>query len=130
MRLPRSRFTVRRMMVAVAIIAVSVGVPVGMAHSRAQAARELAGRYRERAAFHRREAAWLLGMARSGSILMADTREDGIWRTPKISQAEEERRFSRWPSNRIKARAAWHSAVARKYEDAALDPWWPVAPDL
>lgn len=133
---PVLRFTIRRLMLAIALVGVVIGVPVGWVHSlnaeareRVDAGRRISDRYRETAAFHRKEAAWLVSMAGSGSILSADVREDGGWRWPKISEAERERRIARRPSERLRSRASWHDAVAKMYEDAARDPWFPLPPE-
>jgi hypothetical protein len=85
MRLPRSRFTVRRLMVAVAITAVATYT--GMVAWRIET-------YAMRADAHARH-------LKSGHSFIYDS------------------------SDLIQ----WHGRMRLKYENAARNPWFPVAPD-
>jgi hypothetical protein len=109
MSLPRVRFTVRRMMVAVAIVALLIYGCMVRRHRLSLAALcQIADR----------------GVRHTGASYRL---EDGIetLRTvktgaPALTPAEVEGR---------RRRAAYWVALGRKYERAALIPWLPVAPD-
>jgi hypothetical protein len=98
MKLPRVRFTVRRMMVAVALVALCL-------------------------------AAWSYWDRRDERFLEFAVK--AMTHTTLARDYETGRPFGslleRAPVNPRKA--AYHAALARKYERAASHPWLPVAPD-
>ncbi len=102
MPLPRVRFTVRRLMVAVAVFAISFGAMTWVARMRA-----LSATYRQRAA----NFSWLT--ARIGSIVMMP---DGRW-------------VNRYEDENDRLRDAWALCLAAKYLRLSYYPWLPVEPD-
>jgi hypothetical protein len=102
MKLPRVRFTVRRMMVAVAVAAMTLA-PVAYLERRRE-------RFTSLAAFH---ASQVVGYEIDGSG----------WRPVFIG------RDGRPVSHQKGERDLWHSRLKQKYEEAALRPWAPVLPD-
>ncbi len=101
MRLPRVRFTVRRMMVAVAIVALLLA---WMQMQKRMV--ELRKSYEFQSALH------------GGEEVVE--REGGLFIRFRGGRREVK------PNAR---RAAYHAAMRRKYERAARYPWLPVAPD-
>jgi hypothetical protein len=114
MRRPRLRFTVRRLMVAVAAIGGASGAYLGiMTEGR------LAQAYRRRAAEHRM---WEEVHRQSGErfrMLWLEAVES------KDPEHEDFRSTAEWDE----ARRRWHGELMRKYEYAASRPWLPVEPD-
>ena len=100
MRMPRVRFTVRRMMVAVAVLAVVLGA--------GEATRKRRSRFGREAGFH---GAFMRLYARS----------------PPVHFPNKERLASHRRS--LAEKKAYHESLAGKYEQAARHPWLPVAPD-
>lgn len=129
MRMPRVRFTLRRMMVAVALVGILTGAWL-------EASRQIRSsrRSRVRASGHRfEEALALKNHARAASILkraistrsfvdlgdfqiITGTPDDAL---ASLKEAMES--FSR--------RVEYHRAMRVKYEHATRYPWLPVAPD-
>jgi hypothetical protein len=108
MRMPRFRFTVRRMMVAVAIVGFLLG---------AAAMWRIAASRGASAAYHAREAEFSrrsLKDYRDGRVTLRGTLTD-----------REAARIAR----RLERIAPYHDVLARKYERAARYPWLPVEPD-
>jgi hypothetical protein len=103
MRMPRFRFTIRRMMVAVAIVGALFGVLGLWQRSAAYAA--IAER-------HADEELAIVALA-----LDALTARDG----PRLPTGLTLRM--------LMSRAVLHHKLARKYRRAARYPWLPVAPD-
>src|SRR4051812_4169586 len=110
MPLPRMRFTVRRIMGAVAAVAVLLGLYGGFLHlaRRAEGFRRLAHVHADEEAFLREI------IAISGEGASVDF-------FPGLAL----------PSRRVTARAVadLHASLKWKYERAARFPWLPVAPD-
>jgi hypothetical protein len=107
MRPPRVRFTVRRMMIAVAVFAFSL--EVGRAYRRSGDYWEQARLYErlERVALHRaRDAEW-------GRIHL-----DGYTAQEKQRVVAQSRKL-----------AAYSARMRAKYEWATYLPWLPIAPD-
>jgi type II secretory pathway component PulJ len=107
MRVPRMRFTVRRMMVAVAIASMLLGLSV-----------EISARLCQRALRLRAEAdrhiAWL---ARRGLERAADC---AYWH-PSATDGPFERASEK--------SVLWHIQMAENYIFSAHSPWWPAPPD-
>jgi hypothetical protein len=131
MRLPRVRFTVRRMMVAVAIASLSLGAAAGVLRlSRLQTA------YRERAALHAGEMSNLSAqdtrIYRARERLAAEGVPDpggylGLGtRLPAPRERIEELNDRR---NGVLFRWEWHKKMRAKYERAAERPWLALEPD-
>jgi hypothetical protein len=99
MRLPRPRFTVRRLMVVVAILALALTVYAGIERRRARL---------QRVAQHHWE------KAAANSVVQADANRT-IYRASA--------------SLRNRQLAHYHVNLAYKYANAARYPWLPVAPD-
>jgi hypothetical protein len=99
--MPRFRFTIRRMMVAVAIVGVIVGL------------------WQRSAEFHRRAVA--LAFPSWPQRLVPDRLPFIV--TPEMIRAQEEkrRRLERWET--------WRISMSAKYQRASRYPWLPVAPD-
>ena len=99
--MPRFRFTIRRIMVAVAIVGVIVGL------------------WQRSAEFHRKAVA--LAFSSWPQRLVPDRLPFIV--IPEMYRARDEkrRRLERWES--------WRIAMSAKYERASHYPWFPVAPD-
>ena len=106
MRVPRVRFTVRTLMVLVAVVAIILG---GMI------LRQRAASYRQRAAQFGWVATGLRQSAASGNAAFLHPTPTGPG-TP-MTQAMS----LRW--------AEYYAGLRAKYEHAALYPWLPVEPD-
>jgi hypothetical protein len=143
MKIPRVRFTVRRMMVAVAIVAVSFGGGLRVIHLR-----RLAFEYAKEARFHFWQEKVMLQGKRS---LMAEL--DIEIEPPHAGESlgKETPRLDRNiidcppnPFEAIRERPAaerrvildlfskgadYHASLRRKYEHASRHPWLPVEPD-
>jgi hypothetical protein len=102
MRLPRLRFTVRRLMIAVAIVALLMGGSLWIVQMRTRSAS-----YRQRA-FE-----FAVMTARSGSGILT---KDGRW-------------VSRYDNENDWLRDAWACKLAEKYWGLSHYPWLPVEPD-
>jgi hypothetical protein len=110
MRLPRVRFTVRRLMIVVAVAAGLMAAWVGLARLRL-----LSSDYRARAEQH-------AGIEETLRRIVAS---DGADAPVDISPGPglRSRRFT------ARAVAEHEAALRRKYERAARYPWLPVEPD-
>jgi hypothetical protein len=155
MRVPRVRFTMRRMMVVVAIAGASLGVA-----TEANRLLRLSRSYRARAADHGRERANLVLTRAMNSALLAETIEERRdwratmerWRSgpgPRVEMvvgpgemmadwAYFERMLGNLDANiqssateieRSSLRLAYHDALISKYSRAARYPRLSVAPD-
>ncbi len=108
--MPRYRFTVRRMMVAVAIIALFSWTDRMIVKHRF---------YRDRCRLHAEEAEiWLRSQGELLQLcgMLTHTRDE-------LEQMKAEKH------GRDVERVAYHSDLRRKYDYAARYPWMPVAPD-
>jgi hypothetical protein len=154
-RLPQVRFTMRRMMVAVAVAGASLGVA-----TEANRLLRLSRSYRARAVNHVRERANLmLGRAMYSAWLAETIEERRDWRAtmerwrsapgPRVEMvigpgemmadwAYFERMLGnldaniRWSASEVERssrRLAYHDALISKYSRAALYPWLPVLTD-
>lgn len=112
MRLPRFRFTVRGMMLALAIVGIAL-----FAIMEADRLNRLATRYRKRAEDSR-------FISESYSADMTWLREKHIQ-----TQSDVEKRAIAKTLDLNGRKIDHHSRLARKYADAARYPWLPVAPD-
>jgi hypothetical protein len=112
MRLPRVKYTVRRMMVAVAILALAFGI------IRLWATRQL---YLKKAAGH---AGFRTEVLRSPETI-------AYWESRWTAQREGRPARYPWPGGPpfVPAMAQYHDAMRIKYERAARYPWLPVEPD-
>jgi hypothetical protein len=151
MRMPRVRFTVRRMMVAVAIAGVVTGIAV---------LKKKRDGFLERARFHAMVEQSGLEIAESFFAVAGAFREfaDGAMPADSLprlvvhptsrpddeyvfipqhdppaetdsGQLEQDGSGIAAIAFRNRENAAWHGALKRKYERAARYPWLPVAPD-
>jgi hypothetical protein len=112
MRLPRVRLTVRRLLVAVAVVEAAAGV---------EALRRRSEGFRELALYHASEETLYLDHAR----LWDEGQSAGCTEIPPDATPEEYAQGAR----RCRLRAAYAAGLSRKYERAAARPWLPVAPD-
>jgi Tfp pilus assembly protein PilE len=103
MRLPQSRFTIRRMMVAVAIVACLLAA--AMAYRSYEGNRRIA-KFEARANYH--------------AMMDLMTR---VERYGPTGAGYNDHIHVRTPRN------DFHILMHKKYERAALNPWLPVAPD-
>ena len=99
MRLPRPRFTVRRLMVAVAIVGVLLGASLGL----------------------QRRRGWLQGLSERHQVRAQ------LCEVNKFI-GEIDRKPAAWIAKNH-ARFEHHLAMMRKYERAARYPWLPVTPN-
>jgi hypothetical protein len=99
MQRPRLRFSVRRLIVAVAIVGILLGVWLGLERRR-ERFRELSDRHEVQAQ-------------------LCEVR---------VFISKIERKPEAWLAGN-KARFEHHLAMMRKYQQAARRPWLPVAPD-
>jgi hypothetical protein len=118
MTLPRVRFTVRRMMVAVAV----VGPLVGLMMRHLQFRRMVA--FHDSQVFESFEIKPLPRKAGSPGLALASITVFNRFGRPVdcVDQAGD-------AMKRLASRSAWHEALRRKFEYAATHPWLPVAPD-
>jgi hypothetical protein len=100
MRLPRLRFTVRRMLVVVAVLGLGIAVPVRLAR--------LATKYR----------------ALARGYWMANLKYDDVDVSGGLLTPEQ----ARWKAHRVAMRA-YNARLSRKYERLASRPWLPVPAD-
>jgi len=112
LKIPRVRFTVRRMMVAVAVVALAFGIV------RLWAARQ---HYLEKAANH----------AGFRALIMRSSQDIAYWESRWTDQRVGLPARYPWPGAPplVRSMAEYHDAMRRKYERAARYPWLPVAPD-
>jgi hypothetical protein len=130
MRLPRVRFTVRRMMIAVAVIAILCGV--GLQIRRAIRLSRLSAEYAQQAAKYAEfESTWRQSerhhREREQELrkLVDDPRQgvDGpeFWRRQAKIEADQ--------AEKLKPLVEFHATMKAKYQAAARRPWLPVDPD-
>jgi hypothetical protein len=110
-RLPRLRFTVRRMLATAAITGAVLGGAAWCARMQ-----RLARIYQARASYHA-----TLGWERRGMV--------GMWRrggpqVPGVTHQEAES-VAEW----LVRTGPYHEAMRRKWEEASQYPWISVAPD-
>ncbi len=105
MKLPRVRFTVRRMMILVAIAAISLALPVELGRRR--------GRFLELVAHH---------AAAERSIS-----DEMHLMAPVLDLSSLSGRRDGWQS--IRGRLEHHRTMRVKYQNAIASPWLPVSPD-
>jgi hypothetical protein len=121
MRVPRVRFTLSRMMVAVTIAAFAIGGWTGWLRYRA--IESLSKQYQDRARGYSWSLVLDLGEASDMEEMAAQ----------KISNPELWPRYSLEQLNdmakSLRKRCDYKQAVVKKYEHAARYPWLPVAPD-
>jgi hypothetical protein len=103
----RPRFTVRRLMVAVAIVGVGAGF---------SAMRQRAAARQGRAAGHAAHAAELRAAVAN-------------WRGGNVRLINITREQAEAIAKRSERSAAHHEAMRRKWEEADRSPWLPVEPD-
>jgi hypothetical protein len=108
MRLPRMRFTLRRMMVVVAILAMAFAIPDAIERRRSH--------FRDLASIHTAKAESYGRQSGPSSVI--------IYRSAKPPGPAEEAR-----SRRKYAMIFYHSGLESKYRAAATRPWLPVFPD-
>ena len=101
-RLPRVRFTIRRMMVVVAVTAIAFGGAAGLAR-----VERLASEYRRLYARHSAEAQRFSEEA-SRALVLRNARDRYV---------------------RASRLADYHAHLEAKYQHAAHNPWLPVEPD-
>ena len=107
MKIPRPRFTVRHLMVAVAIIALLSGVIALLIQSE---------RYRQRAVYHSK-------METDAEHLM------NFYRGDLVMKRGEDREDFPAKLARFTKKNIYHSEMKRKWEGAARRPWISVEPD-
>jgi hypothetical protein len=105
MRLPLVRFTVRRMMAAVAVLALFFGIL------------EREFRFQRLAEYHFLRAFPSIGADDHGGMLVTSDGEKTVWVEAATGT----------PITR--ARARWHEILQDKYRKAARYPWLPIDPD-
>ncbi len=110
MKLPRVRFTVRRLMVAVAVTGFILG---------GEAIRRRWLSYRASVENHANEERRMRLLLREG--FLHETAGDGTRRRWQIGPGGER--------ERIRERLLYHSLMKDRYQRAARYPWLPVAPD-
>ena len=134
MRLPRVRFTIRRMMVAVAVLAMLISAD--QLHRRSTRYRKMASlfgqletasrdrqRTAERSSLQRSERAksWVAGWGPFN---------DDQHRASVVAQTKDwiEAGYLRQEATVYAAEADWYSQSRQQYEHAASYPWEPLAP--
>jgi len=130
MKLPRVRFTVRRLMVAVSVVGLALG---GWLTYRRWVV------YREKAAWHAAQEGWARFYLGGGMavIRMADGRVEEVngpvaVRTPTADGGLTEFTIPPTPgydAETLTRRADHHARFRRKYEHASARPWLAVVPD-
>ena len=150
MKFPRLRFTVRRMMVAVAVVA------IGLAGLQAWRLRTRGFRYQQRARFHARwEAHWRRGVERlsrgaenrpdvltlpsrtglryrfqpGSKDLIAEYNGPPVKLAPPILTDSRRLAYNRYRAAGCAKLMAFHAKMRQNYEHAARYPWLPVEPD-
>jgi hypothetical protein len=126
MRIPRIRFTLRWMMIAVAIAGLIIG---------AETLRRRGDSFRRRSAYHAAEVATSHRNAedlrhdeevareqRTFAYRVGDETTGPMDLLDRIKQRQKDR-------SAMKGRIAWHESMERKYARAASRPWLSVEPD-
>jgi Tfp pilus assembly protein PilX len=129
MPMPRVRFTVRRMMIAVAVVAVLIGV--GLQIRRAIRFSRLSANYLELAAMDAEYESILRKRERNHRELAEIERESAdkfqqssiveLWR--RLAQEDTDR------ADKFKLLAEYHASMKAKYQAAARRPWLHIEPD-
>jgi hypothetical protein len=115
MRLPRVRFTVRRMMVATAVLAISCFSEIWLARMG-----RLAGIYEQRALYHAQQ--------ERATRQAIDDQLAHIQRI--VRYPEKDPVYLHLQQLQDKSPSAdYHAAMSGKYELASRRPWQPVTPD-
>jgi hypothetical protein len=114
MRLPRVRFTVRRLMIVVAVVAIAVWLPIVL--TRRAKYHRLAREFDARATVARSLGPY--GRLHAGSVAI---RDDTVY----VFQQEA----GGAPFVCVGAHSDYYDAMKTKYERAARYPFLPVAPD-
>jgi hypothetical protein len=114
MRLPRMRFTIRRMMVAIAVVAAILGL-----------IEERRARFRRISLAHTREQA-NLNLTDLDVYLIIEPRQTGANPSPSTIKAEAARMRATIPFSRF---LDHHARMAEKYQRASSRPWLLVASD-
>ncbi len=142
MRLPRFRFTLRWLMVAVAITAMTIWCQI--AYRRYIIYPERTARYGERAAHYARLEKSELLYLEEYTQMLAESDEDiaksnkkmaqsSLYRTPFWKNLAQQRQQHHASIVRQIAyhrkRCAPYTSLRRKYEHAAHHPWLPLAPN-
>jgi TPR repeat protein len=127
MRLPRVRFTVRRMMVAVAVVALvfACGLQARRLHRLSRAYAEKAARFGFGEKMLRAAAAMYQAGSESLKKDLATRPVEPALRELLARDAEDEERNA----ERILRSANYRGLLRSKYEHAAAHPWLPVADD-
>ena len=99
MRLPRVRYTVRRMMVVVLIVAIMLAIHVTLQRRRVRF--EQLSRYHIQSIRIESSCSWAPYEPEESDVLS----DKALWQ------------------------AIWHAKLSRKYSEAARRPWLPVSPD-
>jgi hypothetical protein len=126
MRLPRPRFTMRAMMIAVAIIGIVMGAEVMRRRSKA---------FRERADFHEGRRISVLSMendCKSWEVKLREEFATMVWfldETTRPMELGERIKDLRQDQEELRRMAAWQSRMASKYNHAAAHPWLTVEAD-
>ena len=121
MKLPRVRFTVRRMMVAVAVVAVALTLDT--MRNRAFTFRRIAEKH-----------AWREDAFRSGARAILDYQrrlrigELGEFEPRPVHPDKPNMSFDEMAED-SEQRAGYYARLVAKYRRAARHPWLPVAPD-
>jgi hypothetical protein len=138
MRLPRIRFTVRRIMIVVAIAAVALGAndlrrrwyrfrALRSIHEwNGRACSTMAERHASTAANNEREAERLRAALKSGHY---GVRSETELVAQIASNTEAQAAIERAAERKNRARALFHDALRLKYERASRYPWISVGPD-
>jgi hypothetical protein len=123
MRLPRVRFTVRRLMIAVAVVAILCGV--GLQIRQTIRFSRLAARYADDGLFWRRQERNHRALGEKMRTASVDPEQGSgaaeFWRPYIEFQAER--------AEKIKVLADYLAMMKVKYQAAARRPWLPVEPD-
>lgn len=125
MRLPRWRFRLRGLMVAIAAAATAlwVGLEVSRLGAASEGYRRVAEHLAREEAFARELSETYRGMAASWRQMFA------LGVPPLDSRATAAEREAREVGDTCQASVDYHAAMRAKYERAARYPWLPVAPD-
>jgi hypothetical protein len=138
MPLPRLQFTVRRIMIVVAIVAVALGAndlrrrkvrydALRSTHEwRGRSSMSLAELHASTAAANEREVERLRAAVRSGHDTPRPEAEAAAQITSNIEGAAA---IERAAERQFRARARFHELLRKKYERAARYPWLVVEPD-
>jgi hypothetical protein len=128
MPLPRVRFTVRRLMIAVAIVALILGAE--LTRRRSVQFRLLARSYAAAAEF---DGLILGGGTTTFGLHDGQIRENRGGSSIRILADEGTIEFTidaalAYDADRLRRRAEYHGLLRRKYDRAARHPWLPVEP--